>query len=239
MGGLTGEVLGSFRVEEAVALRRLNRFVVEAEAGGCVLLLHIRNTGRLLDLVYPGARLFFEPRSGGRTRGVIIGVAVDDERAALIDPLTQVRMFEEAWRRGLVGWLKGWRVAGREPLYRGSRIDYLLEGPGGERGLMEAKSAVYLSERGECMYPDTVSERGRRHVDALAAARREGLRAVITFISAHPRCSFFRPCCEVDPHLCEKLRKARDAGVEIRGVKMHLEKGKVLLDSPDLPISLE
>lgn len=225
------------RLEGAVAVRRLNKFVVEAAAGGEVLRLHVRNTGRLPELLYPGARLLYEPRRGLRTAGVIIGVEVDDT-AALIDPPTQVTVFEEAWRRGLISWLRGWRMVGRETPYRGSRIDYLLEGPGGAGGVMEAKSAVYLSEERLCMYPDTVSVRGRRHVEALSAARSEGLRAVIVFVAAHPLCRGFRPCCEIDPTLCDMLKKAREEGVEVRAVKMHLEDGDVLLDSPDLPVEL-
>ncbi len=234
---MRGGVLLSLRLEKAVALRRLNRFVVEAEAGGERILLHTRNTGRLLDLLYPGAPLLYEPRSGGRTAGVIVGVEVGGGVAAVIDPYTQVAAFEDAWGRGLIGWLRGWGVRGREAAYRGSRIDYLLESADG-LGLLEVKSAVYFSEDGACMYPDTISERGRRHVDRLVEARGEGLRAVIAFIAAHPRCTHFRPCCSVDPILCEKLREARERGVEIRSVKMHLEGGEVLLDSPDLPVEL-
>ncbi|MCS7145304.1 MAG: DNA/RNA nuclease SfsA [Nitrososphaerota archaeon] len=238
--GSGGEALGRLVLEGCVCVRRLNRFVVEAEAaGGGRGLLHLRNTGRLLDLVYPGARLLYEPRPRRRTAGVVVGVEVGGGLAALIDPPTQVAVFEEAWRRGLIGWLRGWGMAGREAVYRGSRLDYLLNGPGGASGVMEVKSAVYLSGGGFCMYPDTVSARGRRHVDVLVEGRREGLRAVIAFVAAHPLCTGFRPCCEVDPILCEKLRRAVEAGVEVRAVKMHLEGGEVLLDSDDLPVSLE
>ncbi len=234
---MAGGALLSLRLERAVALRRLNRFVVEAEAGGVRVLLHTRNTGRLLDLLYHGAPLLYAPRGSGRTEGVIVGVEVDEGLAAVIDPYTQVSAFEEAWRRGLIGWLRDWVVRGRDAAYRGSRIDYLIEGADG-LGLLEVKSAVYLSEEGACMYPDTVSERGRRHLDRLVEARGEGMRAIIAFIAAHPRCTHFRPCCRVDPILCERLRAARGRGVEIHSVKMHLEGGEVLLDSPDLPVEL-
>jgi sugar fermentation stimulation protein A len=234
---LEPRVLLRLRLEEAATLRRLNRFVVEASASGRTLTLHTRNTGRLIDLIYPGSTLLYAPRKGGRTMGVIVGVKVGAERAAIIDPATQAAAFEEAWARGLVGWLKGWKASARETWYRGSRIDYGLEEPDG-RGLLELKSAVYLSREGLCMYPDTVSERGRRHVEALAEAARSGLRAIIAFVSAHPLCTGFRPCCEVDPILCTKLQEAREAGVEVYAPKMHLERGEVVLVSDSIPVRL-
>ena len=234
---LESRVLLRLRLEEAVALKRMNRFVVEASASGRTLMLHTRNTGRLLDLIYPGSRLLYKPRKTPRTSGVIIGVLIEGERAAIIDPPTQTMAFEEAWSRGLISWLRGWRQAAKEVIHLGSRIDYALESAEG-RGLLELKSAVYLSREGLCMYPNTVSERGRRHVEALAEAARSGLRAVIAFVAAHPLCTGFRPCCEVDPQLCTLLREAREAGVEVYAAKMHLRSGQVILDSDNIPVSL-
>ena len=233
------QVLLRLALEEAVALRRLNRFVVEATTQSGTLRLHTRNTGKLLDLIYPGSRLLYSPRRTRKTAGLVVGVAVDGEEAALIDPATQAAAFEEAWEKGLVGWLRGWRASKREAWYRGSRIDYGLEGPGGH-GLLELKSAVYFSSEGLCMYPDTVSERGRRHVEALNEAARSGLRAIIAFIAAHPLCTGFRPCCEADPQFCAKLREAREVGVEVYATKIHLLlNGKVVLDSDNIPVRLE
>jgi len=233
---LEPHVLLRLALEEAVALRRLNRFVVEASTPLGTLRLHTRNKNSS-TLISPGSTLLYAHRERGRTTGVIVAVRVGEEAAAIIDPATQAAAFEEAWARGLVGWLRGWRASARETRYRGSRIDYAIEGPGGW-GLLELKSAVYLSREGLCMYPDTVSERGRRHVEALAEAARSGLRAVIAFVAAHPLCTGFRPCCEVDPQLCTLLREAREAGVEVYAAKMHLRSGQVILDSDNIPVSL-
>ena len=41
----------------AVFLRRLNRFVAEVEAGGKTERVHVKNTGRLGELLLPGQKL--------------------------------------------------------------------------------------------------------------------------------------------------------------------------------------
>jgi sugar fermentation stimulation protein A len=76
-------------------------------------------------------------------------------------------------------------------------------------------------------------------VEVLVDAARRGLRAIIAFISAHPLCTGFRPCCEVDPQLCTMLREAWKAGVEVYALKMHLRRDEVILDTDSLPVRLE
>ena len=230
--------LWRLEVEEGEVEKRLNRFVVLCRSGGRTIYLHLRNTGRLLDLLYPGARVLYLPKKRGRTSGLIVGVVVDERSAALIDPGTQARAFEEAATLGFIPWMRERRIIGREFLYEGRRIDYLFEGEG-RRGLLELKSAVFYSGDGHCMYPDTVSLRGRRHVEALMRARESGMDAVIVFISAHPSCRAFRPCSEVDPAIASLISRAAEMGVEVHSVKMHLGiGGEILLDAPSLPVDL-
>ncbi|MEM2802949.1 MAG: DNA/RNA nuclease SfsA [Nitrososphaerota archaeon] len=224
------------KVDIAVVRRRLNRFVVKADYFGKSLRLYLRNTGRLSDLLQPGSAALFIRDKGPRTDGLLVGIAIDDKRAAILDTGLQTVIFEESWRRGLIPWLEGWRIAKREYRYYDSRIDYLIV-KGEAKGLLEVKSAVYHLGDYYCMYPDTISIRGRRHIERLIQARRRNYHAFLVFIAAHPSCRYFRPCREADPVIGEILRKARDSGVNIYSVKMYLTiDGEAILDSSSIPV---
>jgi len=228
------------RVEVSVAsvLERLNRFVVVADSAAGPLRLYLRNTGRLRDLIQRGSTALFIPSKRAKTDGLLVGIMIDDRQAAIVDPALQTRVFEEAWRRGHIPWLDGWRIVKREYMFGGSRIDYLIA-RNRSRGLLEVKSAVYHSEDNYCMYPDTVSMRGRRHVETLIKARNRHYHAFMVFISAHPLCNRFRPCSEADPVMSILLRKASRIGVKLYSVKMHLNAdGEAVLDSSSIPITL-
>ncbi|MEN3048287.1 MAG: DNA/RNA nuclease SfsA [Candidatus Caldarchaeales archaeon] len=221
---------------------RPNRFVVVAESGGVRISLHNRNTGRLEELLRPGAELLHVTRPSGRgpssTDGTLIGV-MTGEGAALTDPPTQARAFELAWRLGLVNWLRGWRMIRAEVRAMGVRLDYEMLGPGGRVGYLELKSAVYLDPMRRCSYPDAPSERGLSHVVALRSLREVGRRAVVAFVVAHPSCRSFRPLAERHPELAEELARATEAGVEVRALKAVLRvDGSVSLEEPDLPVLL-
>lgn len=223
-------------MDTAVVRRRLNRFVVEADYSGESLRLYLRNTGRLSDLLRPGATALFIHNRGPKTNGLLIGIMIDEGRAAIIDPRLQTAIFEESWRKGLIPWLEGWRIAKREYRYYDSMIDYLIVKNETE-GLLEVKSAVYHLGDGYCMYPDTISIRGRRHIERLIQARRRNYHSFLVFIAAHPSCRYFKPCREADPLIGEILRKARDSGVNIYSIKMFLTvDGEAILESSSVPV---
>jgi len=142
-------------LRRAEFLERLNRFTVKAAApDGTVLLLHNRNTGKLGDLLQPGAMLYYlegSKSNAKRTSGTLVGVAVTDKDAAFIDPYLQARSFEVAWERGLIGWLRGWTLQKKEVRYGGVRFDYAVSSSSGMSGCLELKSAVFHDGSGDVM----------------------------------------------------------------------------------------
>jgi len=229
-------------LRKAAFLERLNRFAVKASTPEGTVLLHNRNTGRLGELLRPGAELYYLEggKSGAKkTSGTLVGVAVTGEDAALIDPYLQARSFEVAWEKGLIEWLRGWTLRKKEVRYGGVRFDYAISSSSGMSGFLELKSAVFHDGSGNCMYPDVPSERGRRHLKVLEAIASQGMRAVMAFVAAHPLCRGFRPCARCDPDFAIELRDSKGRGVEVRAVGMALKAdGSIYLTSGDLPVSL-
>ena len=65
------------------------------------------------------------------------------------------------------------------------------------------------------MFPDAPTERGRKHLTALARAARRGDRAVMFYLVSRGDCRRFRPAAHIDPEYARGLRRALRAGVEI------------------------
>ncbi len=229
-------------LRKAVFLERPNRFTVRVSTEDGEVMLHNRNTGKLGELLRPGAVVYYVEggRSGAKkTSGILVGVAVTEEDAALVDPYLQARSFEVSWEMGLIEWLKGWTLRKKEVQYEGVRFDYAISSSSGTGGYLELKSAVFHDGSGNCMYPDVPSERGRRHLRALEAIASRGHRAVMAFVAAHPLCRGFRPCVHCDPEFAIQLRESWTRGVEVRAVGMVLKAdGFTYLTSGDLQVFL-
>lgn len=94
-----------------------------------------------------------------------------------------------------------------------SRIDFLLSGSQGQ-AYVEVKS-VTLRLGQALAFPDSVTTRGRRHLEELMAIRQSGLRAVMLFVVQRQDGNFFRPAHEIDPDYASALAEAAEQGLEI------------------------
>lgn len=206
---------------------------MEIEIDGSTVEAHLTNTGRLHELLTPG-RPCLATRIKGKRLNYRLLALMHRGGYALIDTLTQMRSLEEAIARDLIPWLKGCRIARRNPRLGGSTLDYELE-CGSHRRLVEVKSAVLEGPRSESMYPDCPTDRGVRHVKELASLARRGERPLIIMVAAFPGARCFKPYRQGDPRLYEELARAVRSGVEVRAIGIYMtRRGEVVLYNPDL-----
>ncbi len=220
---------------DCVIVGRVNRFVVRVLVNGVPVDAHLTNTGRLTELLTGGRRGLCIPISGRRLGYRLVGVLDRDGFYAVVDTLTQNRFFEYLLSHGSLPWLRGCSIVSRSPVLGGSRLDYLLD-CGGERVYVETKSAVLRGAGGEAMYPDCPSLRGRRHIVELTRFVEGGGRGLLVFIAGFrgPRC--FMPYRGGDSVIYDLLCRALEKGVGVRAFSIYMERDRVLLDNPSLPL---
>lgn len=191
-------------------IKRPNRFVVvcETEAGRRVS-AHMPNPGRLRELFLPGARLLLAapPKENPARRPTVVAV-LRGERPVLLHTQWNNRVARCLLERRLVpGWEDLEVVRAEVPVGR-SRFDFLLHGPGGDM-LVEVKSCT-LFGAGSAMFPDAVTERGRRHLLELSELSRTGQRCGVLFLAHSPDVVRFMPDYHTDPAFSQTLCAVRD-----------------------------
>jgi sugar fermentation stimulation protein A len=87
--------------------------------------------------------------------------------------------------------------------------------------MLEIKSSTLVKD-GVAMFPDAVTERGRRHINELAKAKKEGFRACILFLVQRTDTNAFAPSDETDPKFGKALRNAANRGVEVYAYKTEI-----------------
>ncbi|NPA79470.1 MAG: DNA/RNA nuclease SfsA [Thermotogae bacterium] len=210
-------------------LERINRFVSRVVINGLTHEVHTNNTGRLEDLLVPGTDALCIPISGRKLRYRMVGTSVSGSALyTLIDTSLQEKAVARAISAGAIKGLEGVKVVGRHVKVGNSRFDLLLRMPDGGERLAEIKSAVfYFPEDGSARYPDTITERGRRHIELLGA-----LEGVLIFVAAHPLARAFKPCHR-DPEI---PRLIGDFGGTVLAVKMAITaRGEIILLG-DIPV---
>lgn len=205
---------------EATFLERPNRFVVRClvTESNQVVEAHLADPGRLKELLLPGVRVYlrFSNQPHRKTKWSVVLVEAPDSftlvslQSTLVNQLTAL-----ALERGGLPELHSWNLTRPEYSYGGSRWDFLLQNGQGKQLLLEVKSCS-LVNGGVAMFPDAVTERGKRHVQELTRLQAEGVYAgAILFVVQRSDAHSFRPADHIDPHFGQALRRAFAQGVQI------------------------
>ncbi len=217
-------------------VRRLNRFAALVEIDGSHERVHVRNSGRLHELLTPGRPVFLDPAvtPGRQTRFTLVLVRLPSGYVSADAHLPNA-LVAEGLRCGAIPGFRGYRILRREPPVGRNRADFLLA-RGGRECLLEVKSVTLVEDR-VALFPDAPTVRGRIHLEHLIAARRRGLGAAILFVIQRADATAFAPNWEADSEFGETLRRASRANVRILAMTCHVDPTAIRLMRP-VPIRL-
>lgn len=219
-------------LHQAEFLRRENRFRALVRCAGAELPVHVPNSGRLGELLLPGAlayiRLHPDPRR--RTAGDLILMEYTG-RLVCVDARLPPRLIVDAWRAGLLPELQEYDKVYTEAVHGASRLDLRFAAGGGRVCWVEAKS-VTLVQDGIARFPDAPTERGRRHLRELARLAESGICAAVVFVVQREDAQAFAPHDRTDAEFGKALREARDAGVQVLALRCHVTRESIAVVGP-------
>ncbi|MDR1250245.1 MAG: DNA/RNA nuclease SfsA [Treponema sp.] len=222
---------------EALFVRRPNRFLIIARSGKKELPCHCPNPGRLVEFVFPGARLILEKRSpedsAAKTGWTVAGLYYRDA----VVPLFSSRANKAAERLILREIIPGLAEITPEYTLGHSRFDFLCVDSGGRRHLVEVK-ACSLVEHGAAMFPDAPSGRALKHLEELAELSSRGYRCHVLFVVTHGNPGVFIPNLHTDPEFAAALSR-RQGAVAVHAALLRCDStGRAVLVSAALPVDL-
>ena len=221
------------KIIEGRFLSRPNRFIAFCEIDGAVETVHVKNTGRLKELLVPGAQVYLElsDKPERKTRFSLVTVQ-EGKRLVNIDSNAPNRVVEEAVKSGALKLPGMPRVdlVKSEHGYGKSRFDLYLEG-GGRKAFMEIKG-VTLEKDGVAMFPDAPTLRGAKHVHELISARNEGYLAYLLFLIQMKGVRCFTPNDEMHRVFGDAVRLAAENGIHVLAYDCHVEPDSLTIADP-------
>lgn len=220
--------------------RRKRFFADVVTSAGETLVAHCPNPGSMKGLADPGifVRCSVSDAPGRSLRHTLemvkpgrSWVGVHTGRANALAAL--------AIEGGALPALSGYTDLRREvKVDEGTRLDFRLDGkPGDSRPAFVEVKSVTLAGGRAARFPDSPTERGRRHLETLSRLRAEGARACLLFVVQRGDCAFVEPADEIDPAYGRALRAAAEAGVEILALRIHVSPRGLRVDRT-LPVRL-
>ncbi|WP_026909150.1 DNA/RNA nuclease SfsA [Paucisalibacillus globulus] len=202
------------KMVQGILHRKVNRFIAEVLINGVMEKVHIRNTGRLRELLVPNAEVYLELSNNPnrKTRFSLVAV-MKENRIVNIDSQAPNVVAYEAIKAGGIPEIGHVDSLKREVTYGDSRFDLFYEKQG-MKGFIEIKG-VTLEVNGLAMFPDAPTVRGTKHIKELVEAKREGYMTTILFVVQMQGCQAFTPNMAMDEEFANALNEASQQDVQI------------------------
>lgn len=192
------------KIVKAKFIERPNRFIVRCvvEKIG-VIFAHLPNPGRLWEIFFPGTILYLshdeslDKRSSSKRKTSYTVIAAQREGYPIFlhTHLTN-QVARYLIENGHVPALAGAEIIGREVSCGNSRFDFLLR-KDGKDFYLEVKSCTLFGNQ-VAMFPDAVTERGRKHLLELAEMGNDSIKPAVMFVVNYPHVRWFMPDYHTD-----------------------------------------
>jgi len=215
-------------------LARPNRFIAHVEIGGKTEVVHVKNTGRCIELLVPGAEVVLQKSDNPARKTQYDLIAVwKDLRLINIDSSAPNKVFLEYLQSGR--YMAGITHIKPEAKYGHSRFDFYVEA--GARKIFIETKGVTLERDGVVLFPDAPTERGVRHLNELRQCIADGYEAQVIFIVQMRDVQYFTPNNQLHPAFGASLAAAKNAGVEVLAFDCMVTEDSLSINQP-VPIQL-
>lgn len=222
---------------EAILLKRYKRFLADVKLGNEVITAHVPNTGSMTSCVGPEWKCALSTSNNpARKMPHTLELVHNGESWIGVNTANANKIVHEWLKENKISELANYRTITPEKKIGDSRIDFFLDGEQGPC-YVEVKS-VTLKLDGLAQFPDSVSERGQKHLEELMTLKKSGIRAVMLYLVQREDVSKMRPAHSIDKKYAELLKKAHSQGVEILVYQCKIDLEGIHFGGP-LPYELE
>ncbi len=218
-------------------IKRYKRFLADVKLDdGTTITCTCPNTGSMLGLTGPGAIVWLSQsdsptRKYRHTWEMIENDAGAGPTLVGINTVHPNKIVAQAIEAGRMAPLKGYQSLKREQKYgANSRIDILLEDDTKGRAYVEIKNVHLMRQAGLAEFPDSVTERGAKHLAELAEMARAGHRAVMVYLVQRADANALSLAADIDPGYAHAFTSAAAAGVEALAYRCRLSPDEIVID---------
>jgi len=234
-------VLGRFE-------ERLHRFGARVKVQGRSHYCHVTNSGRLKELLRPGARVALvdhgeRPLASGAPRKTRYSIRLAYWRKTwvCIEANVAPKLLAEAWQAGRVPELSAYgELQAEVPLDAHTRFDFQArDGRSGKKAWVEVKCVTLVDEKGLGRFPDAPSERASKHLRELKSlSRRPKTQCLVFFILQNGRGRAVGPKDDTDPLFGRTLREVARSRVKLLAWRARVDLKGAHLEKP-IPLALK
>ncbi|MGB2303608.1 MAG: DNA/RNA nuclease SfsA [Candidatus Puniceispirillales bacterium] len=224
---------------EGILIKRYKRFLADVDFGDHIEVTHCPNPGAMTGLKEPGSRVWCS-RSDNPKRKLpyTLELIEADDTLVGINTNRPNAIAHEALINGVISAFRPYQTIQREYSWaKGTRFDFKLDDADDNSPamLLEIKNVhLRLSDPDEpdtVAFPDSITERGTKHLQELIKAKKDGWRAALLFVVQREDSNKMVIAENIDPIYAKTLRTAYEHGVEIMAWRCNITKNAITLSN--------
>ena len=215
-------------------IRRYKRFLADVRLpDGTEAMAHCPNPGSMMGMADEGIKIWLEPNDDPRKK-LKYGwrlIEQDDGHFVGVDTGVPNRVVGPALLAHQIAGLPPYDAVRAEVKYADkSRIDFLLSDA--VDTYVEVKSVTLSRTAGLAEFPDSVTARGAKHLEALTQMVAQGHRAVMFYMVQRTDCAELSLAADIDPAYAAAFARATKAGVQVLAYDCEIDPKGVTLRRP-------
>ena len=215
-------------------IRRYKRFLADVRLpDGTEAVAHCPNPGSMIGMADEGIKIWLEPNDDPLKK-LKYGwrlIEQDDGHFVGVDTGVPNRVVGPALLAHQIAGLPPYDAVRAEVKYADkSRIDFLLSGA--VDTYVEVKSVTLSRTAGLAEFPDSVTARGAKHLEALTQMVAQGHRAVMFYMVQRTDCAALSLAADIDPAYAAAFARAAKAGVQVLAYDCAIDPKAVKLRRP-------
>jgi len=226
-------------LKEGVILNRYKRFFADIKYEEETLTAHVPNTGSMASCWEPNWKCAVS-KSDNPDRKLPYTLELTHNGESWIGVNTNnANKIVHAWlEQNLIPELSGYKTIKKEAKIGESRLDFLLD----DHDILppcyvEVKSVTLKLD--ECaQFPDSVTERGQKHLMELMELKEKGFRSVMLFVIQREDVNRMKPAYSIDRKYAELMKEAKSVGVEFIPCQCRINLAEISFGKT-IPLDLE
>ena len=224
-----------------VLIKRYKRFFADIKLGNKVVTAHCPNPGSMFKLLEKGNRAWItESNNQNRKLKYTLQIIEVDNTKFCINTHITNKIVHESLEEKLVENLNGYNFIRPEKKFgTNTRFDFLLnDTKNDKKAFLEVKSVTLSRKKGHAEFPDSVTSRGKKHLENLMLANKQGYESYLMFLIQIENCKSFGIASDIDPEYSKIFKDALKKNIKVlcydckfsnKGIKIN-NKIKILLN---------
>ena len=201
-----------------VLIKRYKRFFVDIKLKNKIITAHCPNPGSMIKLLNKGNPVWItKSKNEHRKLKYTLQIIQVDKIKICINTHVTNKIVQEAINKGFIQELKNFNIIRPEKKFgENTRFDFfLLNKVTNKKAFLEVKSVSLQRKNHHAEFPDSVTSRGKKHLENLVIANKQGYESYLFFLIQIEKCKSFAIASDIDPEYYKVFNNALKKNVNV------------------------